>query len=741
MNNRLLRKYIKESLGREVMLSPKRLRSRMTGGEQQRELTAVETIDKTSLSDEEVLEELIVAAGPDTYIRFERKYGDLEFPPLKVSPVINYKTPHGIYGYPLDQTNVENLVNSGSPTSADFATNYGFFHVYKLDKSRTANVVARVDDDVNQIIGRYSTEKKVIDDIAECIRVISYLFQESKRNPPVEIPMPSSSLPKNSTVFSIEQDIVKLEQSQSQIDLSDIFNKYKNYVIKTSEKADTSKKLIEFYKQEIASAIFKRKKTSVPTKRRNQNSTKQFLLFKILKSSIGYIAEQFGYSEGVKRSQYYSLLLKSVGITGITDSGTSSIHDNEPSQAVSFDFSGDTIKPIGTFKNIFKSANFDELREKFNQILEDLTRNNIVNWSTNFVNERPNYDYENISLKSFKLLIKTKKNLPHTMTKSFVNNIAMKNKNSDVLIYIYDNKDSFELDGIKDGLFSSLVKNKNLPESIAIEFYKVFVRDNINLGNDTLRQKLGFQPSFFAIDFVRSPALPKEAMLDIVEKSKAHSGGFGMQALKVSNHLDREVSEKIINKFGLEALLPNASAAPITDYYLKHLIEKHDLFSKNLSNLNNLAKEDITEKLCNILRNPHAKDKEIKFVMTLIKPLLKEIASLSSIDAGRMPSYFYEICYSITDENNITADHLSAANLTLEEEAKLLKALTYCLWYNDEENYLDQDENFSMPSYDKFDMLKTGIQYIDNNPRGESIKKALSKSYQYFVNYKKHGVG
>ena len=241
--------------------------------------------------------------------------------------------------------------------------------------------------------------------------------------------------------------------------------------------------------------------------------------------------------------------------------------------------------------------------------------------------------------------------------------------------------------------------------------------------------------------FVRSPALPKEAMLDIVEKSKAHSGSFGMQALKVSNHLDREVSEKIINKFGLDALLPNAAAAPITDYYLKHIIEKYDLLSKNLSSLNNLAKEEITGNLCNILRNPHSKDGEIKFVMSLIKPLLKEIASLSSIDASNMPSYFYEICYSITDENNITADHLSAAKLTLEEEVKLLKALTYCLWYNDEENYLDQDENFSMPSYNKFDMLKTGIQYIDNNPRGESIKKALSKAYNYFVNFKKHGVG
>ena len=230
-------------------------------------------------------------------------------------------------------------------------------------------------------------------------------------------------------------------------------------------------------------------------------------------------------------------------------------------------------------------------------------------------------------------------------------------------------------------------------------------------------------------------------MLDIIERSKAHTGNFVMQALKVSNHLDREVSERIIDKFSFDALIHNASAAPITDYYLKYLIEKYDLTSKNLSNLNNLAKEEITENLCNILRNPHAKDDEIKYVILKLSPIIKEIANFSSIDASNMPSYFYEIFYSITDENNITADHLSAAKLTLEEEVKLLKALTYCLWYNDEENYLEQDESFSMPSYDKFDMLKLGISYIDNHPQGESIKKAFSKAYEYFVNYNKYGIG
>ena len=703
MNSRLLRKYIRESLGREVMLSPQRLRSRMTGGEQQRELTVVETIDKTKLSDEEVLEELIVAAGPDTYIRFEKKYGDLEFPPFKVSPKIRYQTPHGIYGYPLNQVNVENLVNFGAPTSANFATVYDFFHIYKLDKSRTVNVTTG-DDDLKQVIGRYSTEKKVIDDIAECIRVISYLSRESKQKPPVEIPIPSgTSL--EFPILQLEQDIANLaKKSNKKIELSNIFSKYKNYVVKTNEDSDTSKKLIEFYKQEIASAIFKRKKNSVPERKRNVNATKQFMLFKILKASIEYIATQFGRAEGVERSQYYSLLLKSVGITGITDSGTSSIHDNEPSQAVSFDFSGDTIKPIGTFKNIFKSANFDELKEKFDQILKDLTKNNIVNWSAEFFKERPRYDYKNISLKSFKILVKTKKSEPSKL-RGFINSIARKNKNSDVLNYIYNNKISFELDGVEDGLFSALANNKNLPKSISNEFYKVFVKDNINLGNETLRKKLSSNGSFFAVDFVRSPALTKEAMIDIVEKSESDSDGFAMQALKVSKHLSREVSEKIIEKFGVNTLFRNASA-PITDYYLKYLIEIHNLTTKKLSSFSGREKDNVVKSLCEILRNPHAKDGEIKYVILKLSPLLKEISNikLTGKSSGWLDfdQYVYYIMYGFAESKNITGEHLQAASLTKEEKINILKIFAYILYVNDEEmSYADEADDSDVKNTEK----------------------------------------
>ena len=175
MKIRLLKKYIKESLGREIMSSPKRLSLPNTAADQQRFLTKIETINKTKLSLEEILEELIVAAGPTTYIRYQNKFGDVEVPPMEVSPQVRFQTPHGIYGYPLNQHNLQSIITRGQPTSAGFATNYDYFHVYKIDTSKTANV-KKDKEDLKVIQGKYTNKEKVIDDIAECIRLSTGLI-------------------------------------------------------------------------------------------------------------------------------------------------------------------------------------------------------------------------------------------------------------------------------------------------------------------------------------------------------------------------------------------------------------------------------------------------------------------------------------------------------------------------------------------------------------------------------------
>ena len=53
MNIKLLRSFIRESLGREIMFSPEKLSIKDVEGSQQREATVVDTVDKIKLSVEE----------------------------------------------------------------------------------------------------------------------------------------------------------------------------------------------------------------------------------------------------------------------------------------------------------------------------------------------------------------------------------------------------------------------------------------------------------------------------------------------------------------------------------------------------------------------------------------------------------------------------------------------------------------------------------------------------------------
>ena len=298
------------------------------------------------------------------------------------------------------------------------------------------------------------------------------------------------------------------------------------------------------------------------------------------------------------------------------------------------------------------------------------------------------------------------------------------------------------------GFLNTIVSNKSLPEKISMDLYKTFIEPNINLSAKSIKDAVGSRTAYFISNFVKSPTLSKEAKLDIINKAKITTifKPYVLQQLITSRYLEREVAESIIKKFGFdESGIIKNSTAPITDYALKEIIEQYDLMTKiTVKNFNESEKNDVVKKLCKILSNPHAKDGEIKYIMSVLSPVLKEIASLS-IDPNYMPDYFYEICYNMTDEGNVTADHLSAANLTLEEEIKLLKDLTYSLWYNDEDSMLDNiNEEVPMLSYDEFKMTTHGLDYLDTtgpDKPGKNIKKAFSRAYNYFVNYKKHGVG
>ena len=729
MKIRLLKNYIKESLGREIMSSPKRLSLPNTAADQQRFLTKIETIDKTKLSLEEVLEELIIAAGPSTYIRFVEKFGDIEIPKFEVSPKVKYQTPHGIYGYPLDQNNLSMLVTKGRPTSADFMANASFFHLYKIDKSKTANV-AKDEEDLSVILGKYTNKQKVIDDIAECIRLTSGLI--THREPEDAVLQDYKGL---------ERDIKRLRSNVS-------YDKYLLYYLLLSyshlvgevdeKKIDEKQSLINIYKFEIADAIYEYMlKFFENFGYYKKNVSKQYSFFVILKEAIGSISSAIAEINKTTRGQYYSILLKAVGIQGITDDSTSTIHGNEPSQSVSFDFSGNTITPLGTFRNVFKK-NISGLKETFDAILKDLIDSGLVNWSPKIDKSVTNYDYKNLSLKSFNTVIKTLSENRELFV--FITEVASQNVNKEVINFIYKKYKTFQAEYSGINVLYHLLDNKNVDEKIMNDYYNQFVKDLLD-STETYNEMYDKGLGCIA-KFVLSPALPKSIQLDIVNNSELvkRKGQMVLPEilgrLQQSRVLDKETCIQIFNKFGYEkgSLLKNRYA-PVTDY----LIDELDKFLDNENILDKTPAKQARamNRINTIFINQNTTKDELLYVCEKIDKLIagRDVKNTKSNEHG-VDAWLEYCTVSLIQNKNFSKEILDAMNITLEEEINILSTVL--------EHELESSESFEMP-FDgddepkKFDLIKDGLPYLEYYYNGENLKKKLPRAYNYLKNAAKYG--
>ena len=729
MKIRLLKKYIRESLGREIMSSPERLASPDTAADQQRFLTKIKTIDKTKLSLEEVLEELIIAAGPSTYIRFVEKFGDIEIPKFEVSPKVKYQTPHGIYGYPLDQNNLSMLVTRGRPTSADFMANASFFHLYKIDKSKTANV-AKDEKDLRVIQGKYTNKAAVIDDIAECIRLTAGLI--THREPEDAVLQDYKAL---------EKDIKHLKSNVSYDNyyFNSIFTKYSHLVGEVDEKKiDEKQSLINIYKFEIADAMYEYIRSRLDKfGYYSKNVSKQYSFFVILKDTIGSISSAIAEINKTSRGQYYSILLKAVGIQGITDDSTSTIHGNEPSQSVSFDFSGNTITPIGTFRNVFKK-NISGLKENFDVILKDLIDSGLVSWSPKIDKSVTNYDYKNLSLKSFNTVIKTLSENRELFV--FITEVASQNVNKEVINFIYKNYKTFKDSYSGINVLYHLLDNENVDEKIMNDYYNQFVKDLLDsvMGDGIYHKGLGC-----IAKFVLSPALPKSIQLDIVNNSELVKRKGQMvlpeilSRLQQSRVLDRETCIQIFNKFGYEkgSLIKNRYA-PISDY----LIDELDIFldNKNILDKSSFEQSRAMKRINAIFINQNTTKDELLYVCEKINKLIAgRYAKNKKSDEHDIDSWIMYCTVSLIQNKNFSKEILDAMNITLEEEVNILSTVL--------EYELESSESFEAP-FDaddepkKFDLIKDGLPYLEYYYNGENLKKKLPRAYNYLknaANYKK----
>ena len=711
MNSRLLRKYIKEALGREIMYSPKRLsidgqtssnlKNMYLGIKDpeilQRELTNVKQILKlpkdiglnNSNKDrvkyiEFVIKDLAKNVGPNTFIRFEDQWDTSIIPPLAVSPIVKWETPHGIYGYPLEEKNLESLILKGKPTRAAYATQFDFFHVYKINSPKA--VTTFIDDFESKAINtKYTSRENVIKDIAECIRLTASLLKT-----------------KNKPVIASESDIDNFEKTLNSTfkSIEYFFTTIFMYNDFHLEAENTTQTIIAKYKTEIAEKafeIYSKKNPKIASKKH----TVQFYYLKLVKSLIEQIANTVSLTNKSKRGQYYSLLLKSIGIDAIIDKGTKTIHHNEPRQSVSTDFSGKNIEVIGTYKNVFANLSSSEKESLYNFLVEFISnpsKNIKWNWNQKQSRYADDVNYETLSLDEYKALRKIiLKN--EQFSDMFSACINYSYDGVKILNYEIEHPNSFfkqENTVIVEDVINAVADMENCPSE--------FLEKIINLVNN----------KEYAINaFVLHKNIPRKYVkAKLVEVIKNQ---------KTGHYVTRLLKNPQVNSDDIQAILELPNNA-FKDWILNHVWENKNITSKQLELIHAQSKGENLS----VLRNQNYP----------IESLMEKFFFL--IDEEEIGEAFYLLRY-IVKNNNIEKSHLQElVDFVVERygdsiiknfmQGNALIHLTLCKHFDQtmadqigvsKEQILNRAEASNL--FDSWDD-KNGVNFLKKNPQISKLK-------------------
>lgn len=346
------------------------------------DVSRTQFIDKTNLSFEEFIRDIVSTVskekGKKLFVSFVDKYEEDKTPSLGVSPNIKYNTPHGIYGYPLNNNNVYRLLTSGSPTNADFAVDRDYMHVYTVSDINT------VDIDPNRTKRSNYSNKNFNKDVETMSKtILRFLQRMIDKDDIIEEIVDDAEYPSPDLQYLIDNGLFKPAINSDYI----IYHSLIAYVYrlyKIEKKSD-----IEIVNN-LKSIVINLSETNNNRFHDYVNTDKFYSVYYIarLYSSLPMLAKS-GDNFTPRQGGIFSILLSGIGIDNIDDSkGSSTIHPNEPSQALSIDISNMSsdnlgFKLVGTYKspeNYFSSNNgssqvddvIDEMLSKGEIDIEDV---------------------------------------------------------------------------------------------------------------------------------------------------------------------------------------------------------------------------------------------------------------------------------------------------------------------------------------------------------------------------------
>ena len=374
MSNKLYKQYLKII---SETTSYTQVSASELGGQRQHEYAPEQLIDKTDLSLLDTIKDLVEYSSPETYISFVNKYDD-DIPRLSVNPKVSYNTPHGIYGYPLNSKNITRLVTKKSPTSATFAIERPYIHVYRII---TPNLVEiKPAGNGTAITSSYTGINGVREAIADIQSMTLNLLRRFDSQFKDEEFWMDTVGATSGIEFSKDPPTLRIEKKSY---INYVFQEVKAYIINyfyillslksTAEKQEAfremSNEITKFILTNIdhSNAIksIKQKKKGFPF----------FLVYyasHVLSSIFSPINPHtmndedivVKYLNKINKGEVFAQLLNDVGIGSVSDRGTGTIHTSEPSQAfvTSFVKEEPTYQLLGTYKNpmAFSAKEFDD---------------------------------------------------------------------------------------------------------------------------------------------------------------------------------------------------------------------------------------------------------------------------------------------------------------------------------------------------------------------------------------------
>lgn len=350
--------------------------------------------DRTDLSFEDFVREVVLAVSKSRemnkklFVSFVEEYEDDKTPELGVSPYVTYRTPHGVYGYPLDNKNVYRLLTTGSPTGADFAVERDYIHLYTISDIDMITIDPSkkkpTDYDNRKFDRDIDTMTKMI--VRFLLRIIDNdVFNEETA---FEAENPSGGLKKLIDSGLVDYDSLSSNDEEEVYYLFTSFVYYL-YRIENASESEIVKKL-----KEAAVNLSNTDNNMFASEAVNDNFYNLYFIARLY-ANLPELADGKGYNLAHPGS-IYSLLLNGIGINAIDDSkGSSTIHSNEPSQAVAIDVSkisgenrgynliGTYLSPESYFRKNASSSQVDE-------VIDEMLANSEISIDDVYP---PNFDY------------------------------------------------------------------------------------------------------------------------------------------------------------------------------------------------------------------------------------------------------------------------------------------------------------------------------------------------------------